>query len=75
MHEQVELIKAIDKRDAEKIQKAISAKGSAYASLILHLLENLSRPDTVQYVCLLADRILAGKVARPRPEIIVAPKY
>ena len=59
-HEQVELIKAIDKRSPEQVQSAVKAKGTIYASLILHLLQNLSRADTVQYVCILADNILSG---------------
>ena len=61
-HEQVELIKAIDKRSPEQVQSAVKAKGTTYASLILHLLQNLSRSDTVQYVCILADSILSGLI-------------
>lgn len=60
-HAQVELIKAIDKQSPEQVQAAVQEKGTAYASLILHLLQNLSRPDTVQYVCVLTDTILSGK--------------
>lgn len=60
-HEQVELIKAIDKQPVNVIQAAMNEKGQTYASLILYLLENLSRPDTVQYVCLMTDDILSGK--------------
>ncbi|ORY93193.1 ATPase V1 complex subunit H [Syncephalastrum racemosum] len=59
-HDQVELVKAIDKASPEQIQQAVKGKGDAYAALILHLLEKLSRPDTVQYVCILADSILSG---------------
>ncbi|KAJ8651800.1 hypothetical protein O0I10_012621 [Lichtheimia ornata] len=59
-HAQVELIKAIDKQSPEQVQAAVQEKGTAYASLILHLLQNLSRPDTVQYVCVLTDTILSG---------------
>lgn len=59
-HEQVELIKAIDKKPANVIQAAINEKGATYASLILYLLQNLSRPDTIQYVCLMTDDILSG---------------
>ncbi|CAO3627296.1 unnamed protein product [Mucor hiemalis] len=59
-HEQVELIKAIDKKPANVIQAAINEKGATYASLILYLLQNLSRPDTIQYVCLMTDDILSA---------------
>lgn len=59
-HEQVELIKAIDKKPANVIQTAIDEKGQTYASLILNLLQNLSRPDTIQYVCLMTDDILSA---------------
>lgn len=61
-HEQVELVKAIDKASSEQIQQAVHGKGDAYAALILHLLEKLSKPDTVQYVCILADSILSGNL-------------
>ncbi|KAI8967525.1 armadillo-type protein [Mycotypha africana] len=57
-HEQVELIKAIDKKSESVIQQAMNEKGQTYASLILYLLQNLSRPDTIQYICLLTDHIL-----------------
>ncbi|KAI8074348.1 ATPase V1 complex subunit H [Gilbertella persicaria] len=56
-HEQVELIKAIDKKSASVVQNAMNEKGQTYASLIMYLLQNLSRPDTVQYVCLMTDDI------------------
>lgn len=59
-HEQVELIKVIDKQPANVIQSAMNEKGDTYASLILYLLQNLSRPDTIQYVCLMTDDILSG---------------
>ncbi|CEP16084.1 hypothetical protein [Parasitella parasitica] len=59
-HEQVELIKAIDKKPAQAIQDAMDQKGQTYASLILYLLQNLSRPDTIQYVCLMTDDILSA---------------
>ncbi|KAG2192027.1 hypothetical protein INT46_011845 [Mucor plumbeus] len=59
-HEQVELIKAIDKKPAHVIQEAMNEKGQTYASLILYLLQNLSRPDTIQYVCLMTDDILSA---------------
>lgn len=59
-HEQVELIKAIDKKPINVIQEAINQNGQTYASLILYLLQNLSRPDTIQYVCLMTDDILSG---------------
>lgn len=59
-HEQVELIKAIDKQPTNVIQSAMNEKGDTYASLILYLLQNLSRPDTIQYVCLMTDDILSG---------------
>ncbi|KAI7889805.1 armadillo-type protein [Mucor mucedo] len=62
-HEQVELIKAIDKQPANVIQAAMNEKGHTYASLILYLLENLSRPDTIQYVCLMTDDILSANDA------------
>lgn len=39
----------------------MNEKGQTYASLILYLLQNLSRPDTIQYVCLMTDDILSGK--------------
>lgn len=60
-HTHVELIKAIDKRSPDEVQSAVEAKGETYASLVLHLLQNLSRLDTVQYVCVLTDNILSGK--------------
>jgi V-type H+-transporting ATPase subunit H len=60
-HEQVELIRAIDKKPANVIQAAMDEKGQTYASLMMYLLQNLSRPDTVQYVCLMTDDILSGK--------------
>ncbi|KAI8637446.1 armadillo-type protein [Parasitella parasitica] len=59
-HEQVELIKAIDKKPPHVIQDAMNQKGQTYASLILYLLQNLSRPDTIQYVCLMTDDILSA---------------
>ncbi|KAG2234813.1 hypothetical protein INT48_006730 [Thamnidium elegans] len=59
-HEQVELIKAIDKQPTNVIQSAMNEKGDTYASLILYLLQNLSRPDTIQYVCLMTDDILSA---------------
>ncbi|KAI9356848.1 armadillo-type protein [Pilaira anomala] len=59
-HEQVELIKAIDKQPMNVVQSAVNAKGKTYASLILYLLRNLSRPDTIQYVCLMTDDILSA---------------
>ncbi|KAF7721503.1 H(+)-transporting V1 sector ATPase subunit H [Apophysomyces ossiformis] len=59
-HEQVELIKAIDKKLPEKVQEIVKEKGQTYASLVLHLLQSLSRLDTVEYVCVLADDILSG---------------
>ncbi|KAI9312206.1 ATPase V1 complex subunit H [Dichotomocladium elegans] len=58
-HNQVELIKAIDKRSPEQVQSAVQTNGTAYASLILHLVQKLSRPDTIQYVCVLSDTILS----------------
>ncbi|CAO3613026.1 unnamed protein product [Cunninghamella blakesleeana] len=58
-HAQLELIKSIDKKSPEEIQNAVRGKEVAYASLILYLLKNLSRADTMQYVCVLADDILS----------------
>ncbi|KAG0166701.1 H(+)-transporting V1 sector ATPase subunit H [Apophysomyces sp. BC1034] len=58
--EQVELIKAIDKKSPEKLQEIVAERGETYASLILHLLQSLTRLETVQYVCVLADDILSG---------------
>lgn len=40
----------------------MNEKGQTYAALILYLLQNLSRPDTIQYVCLMTDDILSGKI-------------
>ncbi|CAO3588002.1 unnamed protein product [Absidia cylindrospora] len=57
-HAQVELIKSIDKKSPEEIQAAVQGQEETYASLILYLLQSLSRTDTVQYVCVLADDIL-----------------
>ncbi|KAI8368483.1 ATPase V1 complex subunit H [Blakeslea trispora] len=59
-HDQVELIKAIDKKPTNVIQQVMNEKGQAYASLIMYLLQSLSRPDTVQYVCLLTDDIFTA---------------
>ncbi|ORX51659.1 ATPase, V1 complex, subunit H [Hesseltinella vesiculosa] len=58
-HNQVELIRAIDKKNPQDIQAAVQGNEEAYASLILYLLQSLSRTDTVQYVCVLADDILS----------------
>ncbi|KAI8068708.1 armadillo-type protein [Gongronella butleri] len=58
-HDQVELIRAIDKKTPTEIQAAVQGKEEIYASLILYLLQSLSRTDTVQYVCILADDILS----------------
>ncbi|CAO3694994.1 unnamed protein product [Rhizopus stolonifer] len=58
--EEVELIKIIDKKPASEIQAAMNEKGETYASLILNLLQKLSRPDTIQYLCLLTDDILTA---------------
>ncbi|KAI7905870.1 ATPase V1 complex subunit H [Cokeromyces recurvatus] len=65
-HEQVEVIKAIDKKSLTAIQDAINEKGQTYASLIMYLLQNLSRPDTIQYVCLITDDILSAKEENAR---------
>ena len=63
----MELIKAIDKKPTNVIQSAMNEKGQTYASLILYLLQNLSRPDTIQYVCLMTDEILSGmSVLQPK---------
>lgn len=59
--EHVELIKSIDKKSASEIQAAMNEKGETYASLILYLLQTLSRPDTIQYICLMTDNILTGR--------------
>ncbi|KAI8390886.1 ATPase V1 complex subunit H [Radiomyces spectabilis] len=59
-HSQVELIKALDKKPADQVQSTVQQNGEQCALLILHLLQNISRPDTVQYVCILADDILSG---------------
>jgi V-type H+-transporting ATPase subunit H len=56
----VELIKAIDKKPSQVLQQAMVEKGQTYASLILYLVQNLSRPDTIQYVCLMTDEILSA---------------
>ncbi|KAI9308760.1 ATPase V1 complex subunit H [Cunninghamella echinulata] len=58
-HNQLELIKSVDKKSPEEIQSAVQGKEETYASLILYLLKNLSRADTMQYVCVLADDILS----------------
>ncbi|KAI9264760.1 armadillo-type protein [Sporodiniella umbellata] len=58
--ENVELIKAIDKKSASEIQSAMNEKGETYASLILHLLKSISRPDTIQYLFLMIDDILTA---------------
>ncbi|KAG1434699.1 hypothetical protein G6F57_021468 [Rhizopus arrhizus] len=59
--EEVDLIKAIEKKSATEIQNVLNDKGvEAYVSLIFYLLKNLSRPDTIQYVCLKTDEILSG---------------
>ncbi|KAI8880611.1 ATPase V1 complex subunit H [Backusella circina FSU 941] len=60
-HQQVELIKAIDKKQPNVIQQAMVEKGQTYASLILYLVQNLSRQDTIQYVCLMTDEILSAE--------------
>ncbi|KAG1049647.1 hypothetical protein G6F43_008036 [Rhizopus delemar] len=61
--EHVELIKSIDKKSASEIQAAMNEKGETYASLILYLLQTLSRPDTIQYICLMTDNILTANEA------------
>ncbi|SAM08884.1 hypothetical protein [Absidia glauca] len=58
-HAQVELIKAIDKKSPDDIRAAVKGKENTYASLILYLLQSLSRIDTAQYVCVMADDILS----------------
>ncbi|KAL0086266.1 ATPase, V1 complex, subunit H [Phycomyces blakesleeanus] len=58
--DQVELIKAIDKKPHEIINSTFQSNGKVYASLILHALKNIARPDTVQYVCVLSDDILTA---------------
>ncbi|CEI94961.1 hypothetical protein G6F70_001582 [Rhizopus microsporus] len=59
--EEVDLIKAIEKKSATEIQNVLNDKGvEAYVSLIFYLLKNLSRPDTIQYVCLKTDEILSA---------------
>lgn len=57
----MELIKAIDKKSPEDIRAAVKGKEDTYASLVLYLLQSLSRIDTAQYVCVMADDILSGK--------------
>ncbi|KAI8089241.1 ATPase, V1 complex, subunit H [Halteromyces radiatus] len=65
-HAQVELIKSIDKKSSQEIQVAVQGREDTYASLILYLLQSLSRTDTVQYVCVLADDILSGNEENAR---------
>ncbi|KAI7862067.1 ATPase V1 complex subunit H [Spinellus fusiger] len=58
-HDQVDLIKSIDKKPIEVVDTLFKEKGDVYVHLILHLLQTISRPNTVQYVCMLVDDILS----------------